>query len=128
MKAILAMDAYNRGYNPGISFGSNSKQSPDTPGIKIGNAEIYRANGDAAAQAVGFYAIAYEYNGQKVISYRGTDDGQDIIHGWPAGGGAVTVDQAEMAFEFYKSVANGSDPRVANISLTGHSLGGGLVH
>ncbi len=32
-----------------------------------------------------------------------------------------------MAFEFYRSVAGGIDPRTANISLTGHSMRGGLA-
>ncbi|MGB4057773.1 MAG: hypothetical protein WBK77_06790 [Alphaproteobacteria bacterium] len=36
MKAILAMDAYNRGYNPGIKFGNLlGTDSVDTPGTMI---------------------------------------------------------------------------------------------
>lgn len=51
--AILAMDAYNRGYGaklPGLS---------DSPGTGLGNAIILTSEGGDAARAVGFYGIAY---------------------------------------------------------------------
>lgn len=35
--AILSMDAYNRGYNPGIKFGSLSGDESETLGVQIGN-------------------------------------------------------------------------------------------
>ena len=75
-KAILAMDAYNRGYNAGIKFGSLAGDSSvDTPGTEIGNATIYRANGDPTAQLYGFYGIAYQLDGgETIVSYRGTDN------------------------------------------------------
>ncbi len=38
MKAILAMDSYNRGYNFGIDLGSRDSDPKDT---RIGNAIIY---------------------------------------------------------------------------------------
>lgn len=91
-KAILAMDSYNRGYNAGISFGAGS----DNQGVKVGNATVFRNKGDAEAQAQGFYAIAYSYNGQTIISYRGTDEnfvtpwgtnGSDLVNGYFTGGG-----------------------------------------
>ncbi len=75
-KAILAMDAYNRGYNPGIVH----EEGSDATGVSIGKATISSRKGDAAAQAAGFYGIAYDMTdvagfaaGEKVISYRGTD-------------------------------------------------------
>ena len=71
MKAILSMDAYNRGYEAGIVFGNNpgdNNYSEDTPGIKIGTAEIYLPKGDAASQNIGFYALAYSYGGETVIN------------------------------------------------------------
>ena len=37
--AILALDAYNRSYNPGMAFAGNS----DSPGTQIGDATIQQA-------------------------------------------------------------------------------------
>jgi len=106
--SILAMDSYNRGYESGI-LGLGGEN------YKIGSATIGK---DAeqlldagVAKAAGFYAIAYEItddsieglaNGQKVISYRGTDNpgswsnldpwsttpGGDAWNGWSVGAGA----------------------------------------
>jgi hypothetical protein len=142
-RAILAMDSYNRGYNPGIT------SLAQAAGTQIGNATINvnssvldtQGNTDVA-QAAGFYAIAYNVggvsgftSGEKVIAYRGTDQnfawptsvtGSDLWNGYGAGLGSAYSKQSELAFKFYQSVAgNGIDPRTANISLTGHSLGGG---
>ena len=70
MKAILAMDSYNRGYDPGIKFGNLAEDSEAINGItKIGNAVVHRSQNSVEAKNVGFYAIAYDYNGEKVISY-----------------------------------------------------------
>src|SRR3954453_288728 len=75
--SILSMDAYNRGYAPGINLGPESA----TPGVtKIGNAVVYDTKGDAEAVSAGFYGIAYDTSavrgfaaGEKTIAYRGTD-------------------------------------------------------
>ncbi len=110
MKAILAMDSYNRGYDPSIKFGNESNgNSVDDNGILIGNARIF-ANSSSLVNAQGranidddisFYAIAYDYNGEKVISYRGTDDpALDLLYGWGVGGGSPREQQALMAFQF----------------------------
>lgn len=67
--AILAMDAYNRGYGAGMG-------DPNTglPGTQIGNATIrFDIDLPAGAQPASFYAQSYTWNGQTVISYRGTD-------------------------------------------------------
>jgi hypothetical protein len=55
-RAILAMDAYNRGYNAGIDFGANA----DAIDTQIGNATISARTtpNDTAAQAASFYALA----------------------------------------------------------------------
>jgi len=71
MLAILSMDAYNRGYDAGISGLS------DDINTQIGTATIRnRSSSDPNSEAVaaGFYAVAYEWNGQTVISCRGTDN------------------------------------------------------
>lgn len=71
MLAILAMDSYNRGYGAGIK---------SIVGV-IGNATVDRdssvllTNGQRLDIPAGFYAVAYNYAGGKVISYRGTDMG-----------------------------------------------------
>lgn len=56
----------------------------------------------------------------------------DMWDGWGlATGGTPDTNQARAAVQFYQDVqgAIGSlgDPRYANITLTGHSLGGGLA-
>jgi hypothetical protein len=138
--AILAMDSYNRGYGQGVSGLANSGH--------IGNATITRQSNiisDSTEVAAGFYAIAYTVtgvdgiaDGSTVISYRGTNYDasgdyskfRDIWNGWIVGAG-VAVGQANPALEFYRAVNNGAsafdltDGR--SITLTGHSLGGGLA-
>ncbi|AEP08632.1 type I secretion C-terminal target domain-containing protein [Micavibrio aeruginosavorus] len=152
MKAILSLDSYNRGYDAGIIFGDNAGDndySLDAEGTQIGtatiilNSEIFQNNGQREDSSIGFYGIAYTYNGEVVIAYRGTDDLDesdpnnqiDDNTGWPIGAGLVGAPQANMAFAFYNSVAEllntqGTQNNIyldANISLTGHSMGGGLA-
>ena len=93
--AILAMDSYNRGYAAGIELpGSDNEE------VKIGAATIKDNSSDllggGADSAIGFYALAYNYNGSKIISYRGTDypDNdtlipKDITHGWTLDAGLL---------------------------------------
>jgi hypothetical protein len=68
--AILAMDAYNRGYGTGIT------ELPVSG--RIGNYLIRPTNTQEQANwlTAGFYAIAYKNaaTGETVIAYRGTDD------------------------------------------------------
>ena len=73
--AIFSMDSYNRGDGAGISDGDAN--DPDGLGglqSQIGNATVINQNISPEAQAAGFYAIAYEWNGETIISYRGTDN------------------------------------------------------
>lgn len=110
MKAILSMDAYNRGYDASIKFGNlsgnNSVDAPNT--TQIGKAVVTNTRGQQDAQDIGFYAIAYDLDGvaggEKVISYRGTDDfdggitnSKDAYHGWSLGGGIYASDQGVEA-------------------------------
>lgn len=132
MNAILSMDAYNRGYNAGIVFGSNIEDSEAINNVtKLGNATVFRSKNDQLAKDISFYAIAYQYNGQNIISIRGTDEfNADRLNGYDVGLGMPDAPQAGMAFEFYRSVASqigASSLESANISLTGHSMGGGLA-
>jgi hypothetical protein len=68
--ALLALDSYNRGYHPGID---------GLAGNSIGEATIVRTDDDPDAQDIGFYAIAYSWNGETIISYRGTDESRVTI-------------------------------------------------
>lgn len=141
MNAILAMDVYNRGYHEGI-FGLSG-----AVGSKIGNAVVTVAvdETDTLSRSAGFYAAAYNLSGETVISYRGTDaylwtesgsifawDG-DIARGWLVGGGVNNtpwVNQATLAIQFYQSVTEKSVHDLttpSGVSITGHSLGGGLA-
>jgi hypothetical protein len=68
MLSLLALDSYNRGYGQSVGGLSNSGM--------IGKATIRRQsniNENSTEVAAGFYAIAYEWNNETVISYRGTN-------------------------------------------------------
>ena len=72
--AILAMDAYNRGYGSGISdLGQNGKIGNWT--IAANSSVLRDLKGDRLDQPAGFYALAYKHadTGAVVISYRGTN-------------------------------------------------------
>lgn len=66
--SLLALDSYNRGY--GANIGGLAEDG------MIGNASIreFQPREQDGWQAAGFYAIAYDWNGQTIISYRGTDE------------------------------------------------------
>ncbi|MFK0691159.1 calcium-binding protein [Mesorhizobium sp. IMUNJ 23033] len=125
--AILALDAYNRGYNPGMTFAGSSA----APGTAIGDATIAVALPNAST---GFYAVAYQWDGETVISYRGTTfDGlpnwRDVLFGWTLSAGLGQASQAQQALNFYAYVEQNFAGGVGgqDIQLTGHSLGGGLA-
>ncbi|MEQ1718351.1 MAG: hypothetical protein ABL907_20610, partial [Hyphomicrobium sp.] len=125
--SILALDAYNRGYNPGITGLS------EAAGNQIGNATIALTTEDQF-KSVSFYAAAYDWNGQTVISYRGTtfEAGPnlgDILYGWTLSAGYGSSAQPQLAKEFYNQVTGLPiyGPPSADVVLTGHSLGGGLA-
>ncbi|TAL40169.1 MAG: tandem-95 repeat protein [Alphaproteobacteria bacterium] len=144
-QAILAMDSYNRSYGEGVILTGTSVGTATilTDSEIFGNVEGSDIRKDAN---IGFYAIAYQYDGQTTIAYRGTDDlywknillnfdlSLDQEHGWPVGAGFPDTDQSEMAFSFYRYIASQlpggtfEDPFAPNnITVTGHSLGGGIA-
>jgi len=146
--AILAMDSYNRGYEAGIGDGQNVVNGVDEDGLgaegsQIGNAVVIQQDISEAAEAAGFYAVAYQWNGETVISYRGTDNlidwtnlnpwsdtpGGDIWNSYLTGLGFTANNQAHLVADFYQAVTGttDSDPRLSDVTLTGHSLGGGLA-
>ncbi len=142
LNTILSMDAYNRGYNAGISLPlqDTNAQNSRIDGVQI----LFDSSvlGVGVDQSASFYAIAYEdTNGNVTVSYRGTDsivgspniwgDG-DFINGWFVGTGDKEAKQAEFAIRFFQDVVESQDPANFNyftnsVSLTGHSLGGGLA-
>lgn len=130
--AILAMDAYNR-----INRGDDP-QALAVLGTAIGNATLRTddlQNLPNGYQNAGFFATAYDLNGEVVISFRGTDPTlvdlealNDVFGGWIGAFGVSFAPQLTMAEEFLR---NFSSPDVfqsaSNVVLTGHSLGGGLA-
>ncbi|MDQ0456702.1 hypothetical protein QO005_003047 [Rhizobium paknamense] len=136
--AILAMDSYNRGYDAGLG-GTDGLGS--TAGKKIGTAQITYASDSgigSAERAAGFYAVAYEWNGQTVISYRGTDNAawlspadpqSDVWGGYGVALGNSYTNQSRLAVEFYQAVTGTQtgDPASPDVVLTGHSMGAGFA-
>jgi Protein of unknown function (DUF2974) len=117
MLAILAMDSYNRDYNQGIILSGN-----------VGTAALRAFELPQRYEAASFFAQAYTWNGQTVISYRGTDVfSTDFSTGYGIGHGFSGGAQGTMAVQFYRTVIGNADPFTANVILTGHSLGGGLA-
>lgn len=107
--AILALDAYNRGYNPGMTFNGGS----DSPGTEIGDARILDSSADTSTS---FYAIAYTWNNETVISYRGTTFENnaanlgDVLNGWTLSLGFSQALQAQQALSFYTQPAGWIEP------------------
>jgi serralysin len=110
--AILAMDVYDRGVNPGLVVDFTT----------IGDYQII--TGSVAASG-SFQAATYQRLGDpttRIVAYRGTDELGDVlswlggtgIAGWP-----TQFPQAEAYFAAWGTTAH--------VSVTGHSLGGGLA-
>ncbi len=145
--AILSMDSYNRGYNPGIEGLGESGFIGSARILSRPNEVDYQEWNDA-----GFYAVSYTLDasvgegadvlsaGSTVISYRGTDSqfsfnpwsddaGGDVWNGYGSALGSSNTNQAHLAAEFFQAVTGTSDvdPRAGDATLVGHSLGGGLA-
>ncbi len=91
-RAILAMDAYNRGYNAGIG-------DPNTglTGNAIGLATIQRdIDLPVGSQVASFFAQAYALGGQTVISYRGTDAAWEAASGRVSGGNRAEQPMSQL--------------------------------
>jgi hypothetical protein len=144
--AILSMDSYNRGYGIGLN-GLGGK------GSRIGTATVGE---DAltlltkgAAEAAGFYAIAYQVSGVSgiadgttVVAFRGSDNipglwdiftnyvtgtpsNSDANSGFGIAVGSPYGPQAALAIRFYQAALGDTLP--SDALVTGHSLGGGLA-
>ena len=62
--SLLALDSYNRGYSPNVTV--------DEDADKIGTASIEDIPLPNGSISAGFYASVYHWNGETIISYRGT--------------------------------------------------------
>lgn len=130
--AILALDSYNRGYGKRLAFvGSQTGRDTGEVGRQLGTATILKQDISDEAFDADFYAIAYNWNGETVISYRGTDNLlRDAVTGYGVGAGIAGVPQGNLAIEFYSAVtgraAFGLDGS-ANVVSRGDSRGGGTV-
>lgn len=96
--SLLALDSHNRGY------GANVGGVEETSGIGRATIRPFDPDAQDGWEAAGFYAIAYNWDGQTVISYRGTnfptditDPAQvtailsDVWNGWTLGAGFPTA-------------------------------------
>ncbi|MFH1496018.1 MAG: Mbeg1-like protein [Pseudomonadota bacterium] len=73
----------------------------------------------------GYEAVAWKRGNEIVIAYTGTDEGQDWATNIPLGFGVWASSQMLQAADFYQKTKQ--DNPGANITFTGHSLGGGLA-
>ncbi len=112
VNAILAMDVYNRGANPGLVVNFNT----------IGRYQVIAGSLEWTGS---FQAATYQLVDDpttRILAYRGTDQTADVL-GWLGGAGIVgwptQFPAAEAYFETWGTTAH--------VSLTGHSLGGGLA-
>ncbi|RFB76660.1 DUF4082 domain-containing protein [Methylovirgula sp. 4M-Z18] len=127
-EAILAMDAYDRDAVTGAL--ARLPGTSTTVSRQLGNATFVKGSDDPDTL---FHAIAWNWGGQTVISYRGTTDIlSDLFNGYGVGASYPNGPMAQEAIQFYQLVANSNpqfngDYRTANILLVGHSLGGGLA-
>lgn len=74
----------------------------------------------------GFYAQAFRKGTSVVIAFAGTDDWDDVITDVKAFFGG-RPEQYQEALNFVARVTNDCPAEVTSITLTGHSLGGGLA-
>jgi serralysin len=112
INAILAMDVYNRGTNPGLVVNFNT----------IGSYQVIAGSLEWTGS---FQAATYQLVDDpttRILAYRGTDQIADVL-GWLGGAGIVGwPTQFPAAETYFKEWGT-----TAHVSLTGHSLGGGLA-
>lgn len=80
--------------------------------------------------SMGFEATAYRAGNEIVIAFAGTDPFSlvDWITNIALGFGLESLDgQLKKAAEFYEAIKNDPSCQGANITFTGHSLGGGIA-
>ena len=105
--AILAMDAYQQGPDGALSV----DKLENAAGIGLATTLNPKDSGGNLLgydPTHGFFAQAYTFGGQTVISYRGTDEGffasNDYSYGFGVGAGAPDAIQGQDAINFYNQV------------------------
>jgi hypothetical protein len=116
--ALLSVDSY---------FNTTKISGPQLENWTVLN-DISFPEAEAAADE-GFYARAYkhEITGEIVIAYRGSDGATDIDESFDAYINGDPPDQLYYADKFYQAVRDSEEAVGATISVTGHSLAGGLA-
>jgi hypothetical protein len=131
MDAIFALDAYNHKPDDGSWSDGLRLLFPNLVDGQLGDYTLSDASSSAENSNHNFFAIAYSSATGTVISYRGTTDlSMDIVNGYGLGAGSPSGPDATDAVAFYQRVAGPNDtnwPGAANITVVGHSLGGGLA-
>jgi len=125
MNAILAMNAYDFGSHAALDGAAST-------GLGSWTRTTYQD-----IESNDFGAVTYSNGSKYEIAYRGTTtvfgsnffDG-DLWNGWTIGGGTDEAADVNAAIAYYQNLlatvtANGGSS--ADITLTGHSLGGGLA-
>lgn len=85
------------------------------------------------SKASGFYAVAFKKKNKFVISFRGSetypveDAYRDFIETDLLIGMGKRPKQFEDGLEVYETIARSDEVEIENISITGHSLGGGIA-
>lgn len=113
--SLLALDSYNRGYGQNLLVeAGDSMTGQNELGRFVGTAQIIRQDITVAAQAAGFYAIAYQLGSETIISYRGTNFestvppggtvfdspvAADALSGWALGAGFEDALQDSLVVE-----------------------------
>jgi hypothetical protein len=152
--AILSMDSYNRGYGVGVKKLSETGTLGGAT-LLAATAEQQRGWQAAGFYALAYdmTGVSGFAAGERVISYRGSDNiekqtavinflakfpyligsgfnilptDDDVTNGYGVAFGYPDGIQARLSIEFFRAVA-GATLEEANITVTGHSLGGGLA-
>jgi hypothetical protein len=131
--AVLAMDTYMRDWRKLANNLTNGL------GDQIGNATVGKdsrilvagSDGGRSDQANQFFAQAYSDSTYgTIVSYRGIGSPGEFTNATGIAYGNISV-RVEMAAQFYQKIAadlpGSPTPFAANVTFTGHSMGGALA-
>jgi hypothetical protein len=109
--SLLGLDSYNRGYDQNVLLNKgDSITGQDEAGRTIGSATIADVPLPAGSINAGFYAIAYEWNGETIISYRGTNFPESISLGEFV---TFVAEDFGGGWDIFTGIGNGSHARLA---------------
>jgi uncharacterized Zn-binding protein involved in type VI secretion len=121
--AQLADDAYHPGQSPPPGYAHLDPNSPagQTELRKLGISPSALAPADSD-----FRAAVYKNGQDYVVSYRGTQSGQDWVQNLKQGSGFESA-HYEQAMALAKQAKRGAQAQNGSVSFVGHSLGGGMA-